>query len=143
METEEFSHSLMDGMAHLLRVSLQDLMGFIHRQGISMTQISVLYQLYYRGPCEVLSFARALTLSPAGASQLIDRMARQGWVERQDDPTDRRVRHVHLTQSGRQMIVESIAARNEWITRFGARLTVEERQQVVQAFRLLADKIED
>ncbi len=126
-----------------MRVSLQDLMGYIHHKGISMAQINVLYQLHYRGPCEVLAFTRALALSPAGASQLIERMVRQGWVERLDDPVDRRVRRVHLTDPGRQLVAESIAARNEWIIRFGARLTSEEKQQVAQVFRLLAEKIED
>jgi len=143
MEAEEFSRSLLDGMALLMRVSLQDLMGYIHRKGISMAQINVLYQLHYRGPCEVLAFTHALSLSPAGASQLIERMVRQGWVERLDDPADRRVRRVHLTEPGRQLVAESIAVRNEWVQRFGARLTGEEKQQVAQVFRLLAEKIEE
>ena len=94
-----------------MRVSLQDLMVYIHRKGISMAQISVLYQLYYRGPCEVLAFTRALALSPAGASQLIERMVQQGWVERLEDAADRRVRRVHLTEPGQQLVAESIAAR--------------------------------
>lgn len=143
METEEFSRSLLDGMALLMRVSLQDLMAYIHRKGISMAQINVLYQLYYRGPCEVLAFTHALSLSPAGASQLIERMVRQGWVERLDDPADRRVRRVYLTEPGRQLVAESIAVRNEWVQRFGARLTGEEKQQVAQVFQLLAEKIEE
>lgn len=142
METEEFLHSLFEGMELWMRVSLQDFMGHIHRKGISMAQINVLYQLYYRGSCEVLAFTKLLALSPAGASQLIQRMARQGWVERLDDPADRRVRRVHLTEAGRQLVVESIAARNEWVARFSAKLTDEEKQQVARVFRLLAEKIE-
>jgi DNA-binding MarR family transcriptional regulator len=107
-----------------------------------MAQMNVLYQLYYRGPCEVLAFTRAQALSPAGASQLIERMVRQGWVERVDDPADRRVHRVHLTELGRQLAVESITARNEWITRFAAKLTGEEQEQVARAFRVLAEKME-
>ena len=143
METEEFTHNLLEGIALLMRVSLQDLMGYIHQKGISMSQITVLYQLYYRGPCEVLAFRRVLALSAAGASQLIERMVRQGWVQRLDDPADRRVRRVHLTEAGRQLVDESIAARNEWAGRFSARLTDQERQQAAEVFRLLAGKIED
>ena len=143
METEEFSHSLLEGMAFLMRVALQDLTGYIHRKGISMAQINVLYQLYYHGPCEVLAFTQLHSISPAGASQLIERIARQGWVERRDDPADRRVRRVHLTEPGRQLVAESIAARNEWIKRFGKKLTGEEKQQVAQVFRLLAEKIDE
>lgn len=142
MDTEEFSDSLVEGMELWMRVSLQDLMGHLHRKGISMAQINVLYLLYYRGPCEVLAFTQTLALSPAGASQLIERMVRQGWVERLNDSADRRVRHVHLTESGRQLVIESIAVRNEWIARFSARLSSEEKQQVAHVFQLLAEKIE-
>jgi DNA-binding MarR family transcriptional regulator len=143
METDEFSRSLLDGIAVLLRVSMQDMMAYIHPKGISMAQMNVLYQLYYRGPCEVLAFTRAQSLSPAGASQLIERMVRQGWVARVDDPVDRRVHHVHLTELGRQLAVESITARNEWITRFAAKLTGAEQEQIARAFRVLAEKMED
>lgn len=142
MEIKEFSDSLLEGLALLMRVSLQDLMSYGHRKGISMAQINVLYELYYRGPCEVLAFTQTLALSPAGASQLIERMVRQGWVERLADPADRRVRRVHLTEPGRQLTAESIAVRDEWISRFGTRLTEEEKRQVAKAFRLLAEKIE-
>jgi DNA-binding MarR family transcriptional regulator len=143
MGTEDFSHSLLDGVALLIRISMRDLMSYIHHKGISMAQINALYQLYYQGPCEVLAFTRALSLSPAGASQLIERMVRQGWVERKDDPADRRVRRVHLTDIGQQLVVESIAARDEWITRFANRLTIEEQQQIAQAFRVLVEKVEE
>jgi len=143
MEIKKFSDSLLEGLAVLMRVSLQDLMSYGHRKGISMAQINVLYELYYRGPCEVLAFTQTLALSPAGASQLIERMVRQGWVERLADPADRRVRRVHLTEPGRQLTAESIAVRDEWISRFGTRLTEEEKRQVAKAFRLLAEKIEE
>jgi DNA-binding MarR family transcriptional regulator len=143
MEIEEFSRILLDGIAVLVRVSLQDMMAYIHPKGISMAQMNVLYQLHYRGPCEVLAFARAHSLSPAGASQLIERMVRQGWVERVDDLADRRVHHVHLTGLGQQLVLESITARNEWVSHFGAKLTSEEQEQVAQAFRVLAEKMEE
>ena len=143
MEMDEFSRILLDGLAVLIRVSLQDMMAYIHPKGISMAQMNVLYQLYYRGPCEVLAFTRAHSLSPAGASQLIDRMVRQDWVERVDDPSDRRVHHVHLTGLGRQLVLESITARNKWITHFGTKLTSEEQEQIAQAFQVMMEKMEE
>jgi len=143
MEMDEFYRILLDGIAVLIRVSLQDMMAYIHPKGISMAQMNVLYQLYYRGPSEVLAFTRAHSLSPAGASQLIDRMVRQDWVKRVDDPADRRVHHVHLTGLGRQLVLESISARNEWVTHFGSKLTSAEQEQVAQAFRVLVEKMEE
>jgi DNA-binding MarR family transcriptional regulator len=44
---------------------------------------------------------------------------------------------------GRQLVLESITARNEWITHFGTKLTSEEREQIGQAFRVLVEKVEE
>jgi DNA-binding MarR family transcriptional regulator len=140
-EENEFSQTLLDWMAAFMRISMQDMMGYIHQKGISMGQITSLLHLYYKGPCEVLDFSRTLQLSGAGASQLIERMAQQGWVERIEQPDDRRVRLVFLTDTGRELARGSISARNEWVNRFAASLDTAERAQISDALKIMTAKL--
>ena len=77
--------------------------------------MSVLVHLYYRGPREVMGFADLMQVSPAGASQMVERLVQQGLVHRVESRGDRRVRQVHLTEAGRQMVETSIAARQKWV----------------------------
>jgi len=44
------------------------------------------------------SFAEKLEIEPISVSRLIDRMAKGGWLQRQDDPKDRRVKLVVPTE---------------------------------------------
>lgn len=41
---------------------------------------------------------------------LIDRMERDGLVERRDDASDRRVQRIHLTEKGKQAMNPALAA---------------------------------
>ena len=43
-----------------------------------------------------MGFADLMQVSPAGASQMVERLVQQGLVRRVESPGDRRVRQVHL-----------------------------------------------
>jgi len=53
------------------------------------------------GPTTISRLAERLEITKQGASQLADDMERRGYVERRPDPSDARVRLLHLTERGR------------------------------------------
>jgi DNA-binding MarR family transcriptional regulator len=53
------------------------------------------------GPSTISRMAERLEITKQGASQLADDMERRGYVERRPDPSDARVRLLHLTDRGR------------------------------------------
>ena len=62
--------------------------------GVSPTQFIALVQLVSFGPMAQARLAGLLGISAPSAVRLIDRMERDGWVRRQEDPDDRRVKLV-------------------------------------------------
>ncbi|GAA1692597.1 hypothetical protein GCM10009745_42550 [Kribbella yunnanensis] len=52
------------------------------------------------GPTTISAMAERLEITKQGASQLADDMERRGYVERRPDPSDARVRLLHLTDRG-------------------------------------------
>ncbi len=66
--------------------------------GVSPTQIQALAQLVASGPISQSELVSRLSITPASGVRLIDRMVRDGWVLRQADPSDRRVKLVELTE---------------------------------------------
>jgi DNA-binding MarR family transcriptional regulator len=70
---------------------------------------------------------------------MIERLVQQGLVERCESPDDRRVRLVHLTERGRQVVDESIRARQQWVERLLASLSEEQRNLVGRALRVLTE----
>jgi len=48
--------------------------------------------------------AEAIGLTVGGASKIVDRIVRAGFLRRESDPTDRRASRVLLTETGRQIL---------------------------------------
>jgi DNA-binding MarR family transcriptional regulator len=140
MKETDLSAVLLDWSSTFIRFSMHDFNRFTRSAGLSLAQMNVLMHLHYRGPSEVTNFCEMMQVSPAGASQMIERMVQQGMVQRTEIPGDRRVRLVSLTESGRQVVLDSIAARQAWIEQLVARLSAEEQERIAAALQTLNER---
>ncbi len=140
MDNPDLTKIILDWMAIFVRLSMHDFNRFTRAAGLTMPQMNVLLHLYYKGPAEVMAFAEPMNLSPAGASQRVDRMVQQGLVRREESPADRRVRLVQLTDPGRRVVDESILARGQWMAKLMDAMNAEEKSQVAQALQILTEK---
>lgn len=66
--------------------------------GIHHAQALVLFELWQDDGMAQNVLAQALGITPATATNTLQRMERDGWVERRRDATDQRVVRVHLTR---------------------------------------------
>jgi len=66
--------------------------------GVSPAQFQVLAHLMARGPLAQSELCELLSITPPSAVKLIDRMERDGWVAREADAVDRRVKRVVPTE---------------------------------------------
>ncbi|MCU0507940.1 MAG: MarR family transcriptional regulator [Anaerolineae bacterium] len=137
MNDFEATKAILDWSAIFMRLSMNDFLRFSRSTGLSWMQMAVLMHLHYKGPTEVMACGELLQLSPAGASQMIERLVQQGLAQRSEAPDDRRVRLVHLTDAGRQLVDESIEAQQRWLKPLLATLTEEQRAAATETLRLL------
>jgi DNA-binding MarR family transcriptional regulator len=137
MGVSELAQLLLDWSSEFVRLSMHDINRCARSHGLSFTQMNVLMHLYYQGPREVMEFTEYVQVSPAGASQMVERLVQQGLVVRVEDPEDRRVRRVHLTEPGRAVGEESLALRRQWADSLVASLSAEQQASLGQAIRLL------
>lgn len=80
-----------------------------------MAHYLVFMQLYKGGASTVSELAGFLGVTNAAASQMVDGLVRQGIVIRTEAATDRRFTHVTLTDQGRLVTEQCIAARYQWL----------------------------
>lgn len=80
-------------------------------QQVTVNQLSFLEALRER-PLPMRELARSLEIGESSATATADRLVRQGLVSRLDDPTDRRLVLLALTESGLALIerVQQVAA---------------------------------
>jgi MarR family 2-MHQ and catechol resistance regulon transcriptional repressor len=70
----------------------------------STAQYGVLVNLHRMQPCSLTELSTRLFRTSGNVTSLIDRMERDGLVERSDHPEDRRVTLVQLTETGEKFL---------------------------------------
>lgn len=110
---------------------------FTKARGLSMPQLSILMQLHYRGVCGMSEVSERFEITPAAASQLVDKLVQSGFIRREEDPQDRRAKSLKLTDKGKQLIQEGIEQRYRWVESLAQTLTAEERTKVSEALAIL------
>src|SRR5512133_1966147 len=140
MKSTHLTATLLDWSTTFIRLSLHDFNRYTRNAGLSLAQMTVLMHLYYQGPSEVTTFCEMMQITAAGASQMIERMVQQGAVQRNEDPSDRRVRLVSLTEQGRHLVEESITARQAWVEQLVESLPEEDRGRIQAALQTLNEQ---
>jgi DNA-binding MarR family transcriptional regulator len=135
--SEELLTALLHWSSLFTRRSLDDFMAFTRESGLSMTQMHVLLRLYYHGDCDVTRLDQAMQVSKAAASQMVERLVQQGWVQRSAVPGDRRSRLVSLTDKGRKIVESSIQSRQSWVTDVAAVLNPQDIEPILHALNTL------
>jgi DNA-binding MarR family transcriptional regulator len=120
-----------------LRRSLSEYFIFLRSTGISMQQAYALTYLHYNAPSKISEICEHMMVSPAAASQMVDRLERLDLVARMPDPGDRRVRNVMLSEQGQEFVLQSIQARRSWANEVPAELSERQLSQISSAMQLL------
>lgn len=133
---------LHSGLEFILANIIQDFMQFMHRTGLSRPQIHVLLHIYHAGECPVSEIGRLSGSSKAAASQLVDRLVQQGLVQRVEDPQNRRVKNVRLTEKSLEMIRQGVVS-NPFLAVLLASLPADQLEVIHTAIGYLARAIQE
>jgi MarR family 2-MHQ and catechol resistance regulon transcriptional repressor len=76
----------------------------VEATGLCLSDFGVLEALLHKGPLPVSAFGEKILVSSGSVTAAVDRLERNGLVERVDAETDRRSRIVHLTPKGSELI---------------------------------------
>jgi DNA-binding MarR family transcriptional regulator len=125
------------GLEYILAQIIQDFMQFLHQTGLSGPQIHALLHIYHAGECSIAKIGALSGASAAAASQLAERLVQQGLVERSEDPQNRRIKKLRLTEKSLKLIHEGVTS-NRFLAELMARLPAEQRETVHAAFGYLA-----
>jgi len=105
---------------------------------LTLTQIKVLHHLEDADRELTLKEAAELVLvSLPAASRLVDDLVRRGFVERNEDVADRRMKRLRLTPAGASVIRRLNAARRSGLQEFTETLEPAEREQLAAALSQL------
>lgn len=124
-----------------MRRSMRNFLRYARESGLSMSQFGVLFHLSRKRSCGVTDLGDHLGVTSAAASQMLERLVQQGLILRSEDPNDRRVKQIVLTDKGYQVLEEGLHARQDWLVDLADTLSAIEKEQIVAALNLLVDKV--
>ena len=135
----KFSEVLHEWVEVFMHRSMRDSMLFWKESGLSFPQISTLMRLHYRGACGVSDVGGHLGVTLPAASQMVDKLAQQGLLERAGDPHDRRAKQLTLTTKGTALVQKSLDARRRWLEDLVNALSADEQAEIADALTMLTE----
>ena len=119
--------------------SMRGIMGSMKQDGLSMPQIYTLMYLYHEGEVRISDIGVLMEVGKAAASQLVERLAQQGLVERVEDPQDRRAKKIRLLPKSLALIEKGLLVQRQQMGDILGRLSFEQLATVQKAFMYLMD----
>jgi len=106
---------------------------------LSMQQLRAMYFLRDEEDVSVGRLAELFGVGLPAASLLADRLVRSGYVERRDDPADRRRVLLSLTRSGLRMVTDLREGSHSLLRRWMSSLSPDDLAALTRGWRALAD----
>ncbi|MFT4394349.1 MarR family winged helix-turn-helix transcriptional regulator [Gordonia lacunae] len=111
---------------------------------ITFSQLRILSALACQpGPMSVNAIADQVQLSLAAAGRTVDKLVGCDLVDRREDPSDRRVKRISLTDAGRRYLETHLAVKRGTIRHFIANLPADMRDNLCAALRPIVDDAVD
>ncbi len=123
-----------------MRRSMHNFITYAKEQNLSMSQINALFHIHRKKMCSVSEISEHLGITNAASSQMLDRLVQQAIIIRSEDPNDRRNKIIQLTENGHKVVVETMHARQRWLSDLESLLDEHEKQEIMHALSILTEK---
>jgi DNA-binding MarR family transcriptional regulator len=139
-QADPFVFALQRWIEVSMHRSFRHLICYAREGGLSMSQLGALFHIHRMGSSGVTDLGDHLGVTSAGASQMLERLVQQGLILRSEDPSDRRVKQIVLTDKGLQVLQESMRTRQNWLYDLADALSDSEKETITAALEVLSDR---
>jgi DNA-binding MarR family transcriptional regulator len=141
MQADPFVATLKEWSELSMRHSMRNIIRYARESGLSMSNLGAIFHVHHMGSCGVTELGDHLGVTSAAASQMLERLVQQELIVRTEDPEDRRVKQIALTDKGHRILEEGIHARQGWMDDLAQSLTDGERKTIMMGLNILIDKV--
>lgn len=144
MQSSDTAARLGALLRHLFLYDRGNMLRLIEESGLSMTQTKALLELGGRGetaePRQVSDLAETFGVSVPSMSRAVDALVNEKLATRVEDPDDRRVRRVAITEKGKKLVDTLLVVRQAGMEAFAASLSAAQRRKLDAAIDSLMDR---
>jgi DNA-binding MarR family transcriptional regulator len=143
-EAQDTAARLSAFLRHLFLYDRGNLLRVIEESGLSMAQCKTLFELGGLGEeseaRQVGELAETLGVSLPSMSRAVDGLVKKRLATRVEDPDDRRVRRVAITERGKKLVDTLVVVRQAGMETFASSLTTAQRRKLDAAVEALMDR---
>lgn len=132
--------ALRDWLSAFMQESMKGFFTYAKSQNLSMSQFGAMFHVHRVGNCAVSDIGDDIGVTSAAASQMLERLVQQGLVRRWEDPDDRRVKRIELTELGNETIQGTFKARMQWFESLSETMSDSERRTAIAGLEILTRK---
>jgi DNA-binding MarR family transcriptional regulator len=114
----------------------------MNKEAVTLPQVLLLNRVERFGSASLSDLAEGGRTSSAALSQMIERLAGQGLLDRAEDPADRRRKTIRITPQARALLRKIESARSEDYERGLNALSRELREELAAMLQRVAQEIE-
>jgi DNA-binding MarR family transcriptional regulator len=120
-------------LGHVCRLVGQRRRMHMESIGLHHAQALILFKLWQTDGISQRALAQALHITPPTTTNTLQRMERDGWIERRRDHADQRIFRVYLTDKARRVREEARASFRTLDSEMRAMLTEKEHEALAKA----------
>lgn len=109
----------------------------IQSTGLCFSDFAAMEVLLHKGPMPINTIGDKVQLTSGSLTAAVDRLEKKGYVERHAEPGDRRIRMIHLTRNGKEVIQGIFKQHSDDLENVSAGLSVQERQSLIDLLKKL------
>jgi len=122
-------------LQELIKDNNNQLKGLFNGRLVTQTQYFLLKLMATHDRCKAADIAHIFNISPSAATTIIDRLYKNGWVERDRSNQDRRIVWLRLTEHGEKLLADIEARRLQLLLQQFDHITEEEAAVVCSVFK--------
>ena len=136
------AQALVDEMGPLMATERAAFAAHCHERSISMAHVFVMSKIDMHGSMPMSRVAELIGSGLPTATGLVNRMVERGFVRREQDPRDRRVVLVSLTEAGAAEVRDLHEARQRRMAAAIAQLSNRQQESLLTGIRSLRSALE-
>lgn len=137
----EFADKISEMMIAIMREFYKQESDKFYETKITFPQLVVLEMLLRDGESRMTDLARSMNVTTAAMTGVVDRLVRDGYVMRSNDPQDRRVIRIKPTAKGALAAKKAIKRRKSIFKKMFGVISQAEREEYLRILTIIRDRI--
>ena len=138
--------SIVDFAGKMNQILPEIMKGFARKQNnevykgkITLPQILILELLSRQGASKMTDLAKFMQVTTAASTGIVERLVRQGYVQRVHDRNDRRIVRIQLNVKGTELLKKIIHQRTQSVIRIFSQISENDRKEYLRILMQVKD----